>query len=54
MNLDRVQKKGENFSSTVQPKKSKGILPKIAYPAKNNTSDVEFPDEILLLRRPQV
>ena len=50
--MDRVQKKGENFSSheydkdrTVQHKNRKGTLPKIASPAKTNTSDTELSDE---------
>ena len=46
INLERVHKKGEKISShehdkdrTVQHKKRKGILPKIASPATKNTSD---------------
>ena len=45
INLHRVQKKGENFSSqeydkdrTVQQKKRKATLPRIESPAKINTS----------------
>ena len=52
INLDRVQKKGEMFSydeydkdRTVQYKKRKGTLPKIAYPANMNTSEAEFSDD---------
>ena len=51
MNLHRVQKNGEKCSSqeydkdrTVQHKKRKATLPKIASPAKKNTSDAEFSD----------
>ena len=46
INLYRVKNKGETFSSheydkdrTVQHKKMKVTLPKIASPAKKNTSD---------------
>ena len=52
MNLDGVQNEGENFSSqeydkyrTVQHKKRKGALPKIASTAKMNTSEAEFSDD---------
>ena len=52
MNLDRVQKKGEKLSSheydkyrTVQHKKRKGTLPKIASPAKMNKSAAYFSDK---------
>ena len=52
INLHRVQKKGENFSSqeydkdrTVQQKKRKATLPRIESPAKINTSEAEFSDE---------
>ena len=49
MKLDRVQKKGENFPSQeydkdriVQYKKRKATLPRIAFPAKMNTSEEEL------------
>ena len=52
MNLDRVQKKGDNLSyqehdkdKTFQHKKRKGTLPRIASPAKMNTSEEEFSDD---------
>ena len=52
MDLDRVQKKGKKWSSqeydkdiTVQHKKRKGTLPKIASPAKMNKSEAELSDE---------
>ena len=50
--MERVQKKEETLSShehdkdiTVQHKKRKGTLRKIAYPANNNKSDAEFSDD---------
>ena len=52
INLERVQKKGEKLSShehdkniTVQHKKRKGTLPKIASPANKNTSEAEFSED---------
>ena len=39
---------------TVQHKKRKVILPKIASPAKKNISDAEFSDDTFLLRRRMV
>ena len=52
MNLHRVQKKGEKLSSQeynkdriVQHKNRKATLPKIASPAKMNTSEAELSDE---------
>ena len=52
MNWDRVQKKGEKLSYheydkdwTVQHIKRKGTPPKIASPAKMNTSEAELSDD---------
>ena len=52
INLERLQKIGKKLSShehdkdrTIQHKKRKVTLPKIASPAKKNTSDAEFSDD---------
>ena len=58
MNLDWVQKKGEKLSSheydknrTVQHKKGRVTLSKIAYPAKIHTSEAEFSDGTSLIEK---
>ena len=46
MNLYRVQKKGENDKDkTVQHKKRKVTLPKIASPDMMDICEVKFPDD---------
>ena len=52
INLERLQNKGEKLTSpehdkdrAIQHEKRKGALPKIAFPAKNITSDAELSDD---------
>ena len=52
INLERLKNKGEKWTPyehdkdrAIQHKKRKGTLPKIASPAKKNTSDAELSDD---------
>ena len=58
MNLHRVQKKGEKWSSqeyekdgTVQHKKRKATLPKIASPSMMVTCEAELSDDISTIEK---